>query len=93
MLYSVLQTEAEIARKIGANGIGVKNHRVEQRRQRARKCCLAGTGQTHNEDFAFHVILDDSWKIQYLGIQPSSILADCIGSPVNARPGNLEGDG
>jgi predicted NAD/FAD-binding protein len=57
MLDTILMAEAEVARQIGANRVGVENHRIEERSKRARKSGLAGAREPHDENFRLHVPL------------------------------------
>jgi hypothetical protein len=54
MLYAILMTEAEIARDIGAHGVGIEHHGVQQWSEHAGQRGLAGSRQTHDEDLAMH---------------------------------------
>ena len=60
VLDAIVVAEAEIARQIGAYGIGVEHDCVEKRRQHSRQRRLAGARQPHDEDFSRHVKLHAS---------------------------------
>jgi hypothetical protein len=64
MLDPVLVGEAEIARQIGAHRIGIEHHHVQERRNRIGERGLAGTRQTHNENFSMHAVPHEyaSWR-------------------------------
>jgi hypothetical protein len=46
-----LQGKLDCLGTIGAHGVGVKHHRVEQRRQGIGKRRLTGARQAHDKDF------------------------------------------
>ena len=54
VLDTIFMAKAEIARKIGAHGVGIEHHRVEQGRQRLGERRLAGSRQAHNKNFSPH---------------------------------------
>jgi hypothetical protein len=55
VLDAIHLAEAEVGREIGAHGVGIEHHGVEQRRQRIGKRRLSGARQTHDKDFPHHV--------------------------------------
>jgi hypothetical protein len=82
ILDAVFIAEAEVAREIGAYGVRIEHHCVEQRCQRIRKRRLAGARQTHDQDFPIHVAPPTvTGEVVFQKLEPMQAFEGMCGEP------------